>query len=47
MKQCSTRGYVADEGKTIIRKEDGLDMGDSLYLGDYDSIVNYEEKEVE
>lgn len=38
---------MADENKTIIRKVDGFDMGESIYLGEEDSIDNYEEREVE
>lgn len=37
---------MADENKTIIRKVDGFDMGGSIYLGEEDSIDNYEESEV-
>lgn len=36
--------YVkADEGKTFIHKEDGIDMGEEMWLGENDSIENYEE----
>lgn len=40
------RYYVADEGYTYIRKADGFDMGSELWLGENDSIENYEVKEV-
>lgn len=40
--------YKAKENHTFIRKIDGFDMGDELYLGDFidgtkDTIDNYEE----
>lgn len=35
--------YVADEGKTFIRKADGYDMGEEMWLGEFDTIDNYEE----
>lgn len=41
------RHYTADEGKTFIRKADGLDMGDELWLGVNDNIENYEEVIIE
>lgn len=41
------RYYKAKEGYTFIRKADGFDMGDEIWLGDFDSIENYEEREVE
>lgn len=41
------RHYIAAEGKTFIRKVDGLDMGDELWLGVNDSIENYEEVIIE
>lgn len=46
MKKIGDRAYIAEEGKTIIRKADGFDMGEGLYLGIEDSIENYEEREV-
>lgn len=39
--------YIAEEGKTFIRKADGFDMGEELRLGVNDNIENYEEREVE
>ncbi len=39
------RLYKADEGKLIVRKADGIIMGDGIYLGTHDSIENYEERE--
>lgn len=39
--------WIADEGKTFIRKADGFDMGEELWLGIDDNIENYEEREVE
>lgn len=39
--------YLAVEGKTFIRKADGFDMGEELWLGVNDNIENYEEREVE
>jgi hypothetical protein len=35
--------YVADKGKTFIRKADGYDMGEEMWLGELDSIDNYVE----
>lgn len=37
----------AEEGKTFIRKADGFDMGEEIWLGESDTIENYEEREVE
>ncbi len=39
--------YKAKEGKTFIRKADGFDMGEEIWLGEFDTIENYEEREVE
>lgn len=39
--------YLAVEGKTFIRKADGFDMGEEIWLGEFDTIENYEEREVE
>ena len=39
--------WVADEGKTFIRKPDGFDMGEEMWLGLTDNIDNYEEQEIE
>ena len=39
--------YIAEEGKTFIRKADGFDMGEDIWLGEFDTIDNYEEREVE
>ena len=39
--------YRTQEGKTFIRQADGFDMGEGLWLGNSDSIDNYEEREVE
>ena len=36
--------YFAEEGKFIVRKEDGFIMGEDIDLGSEDSIKNYEEK---
>lgn len=41
------RHHIAEYGKTFIRKADGADMGEELWLGEFDTIDNYEEKEVE
>lgn len=38
--------YIAEEGKTFIRKADGFVMGEDIWLGENDSIENYEEREV-
>lgn len=38
--------YSAEEGKTFVRKADNLDMGNELWLGDNDSIENYEECQI-
>lgn len=35
--------WIADENKTFIRKADGFDMGEEIWLGVEDSIENYEE----
>lgn len=37
--------YKAKEGKTFIRKADGFDMGQEIWLGENDNIDNYEEQE--
>lgn len=39
--------WIADEGKTIVRKADNFDMGEELWLGLNDNIDNYEEQEIE
>lgn len=39
--------WIAEENYTFIRKADGFDMGEEIWLGIADSIENYEEKEVE
>lgn len=38
--------WIADEGKTFIRKADGFDMGEEMWLGIYDHIDNYEEETI-
>ena len=40
------RYYRAEEGKTFIRKADGYNMGEEMWLGESDTIENYEEREV-
>ena len=35
--------YTADEGKWFIRKSDSFIMGESLDMGIYDNIENYDE----
>lgn len=35
--------YIADEGKTFVRKSDGRRMGAELWLGEFDMIANYDE----
>ena len=35
------RHYIAEEGKTFIRKADGVDMGEEIFLGVDDAIENY------
>lgn len=49
MKQSrnNTQHYVADKGKTFIRKSDNFDMGEEIWLGENDYIENYEEKIIE
>lgn len=49
MKQNETNAihWIADEGKTFIRKADGFDMGEEIWLGLTDSIENYKEIERE
>lgn len=49
MKQSrnNTQHWVADEGKTFIRKSDNFDMGAEIWLGENDYIENYEEKTIE
>ena len=37
--------WIADENNTFIRKEDGFDMGNEMWLGIEDNIENYEEVE--
>lgn len=39
--------YKAKEGNTFIRKADGFDMGQEIWLGENDNIDNYEEREAE
>ena len=39
--------YIAKGGKTFIRKADGFDMGERIWLGINDNIEHYEEKEVD
>lgn len=36
--------WIADEGKTFIRKEDDFDMGEEIWLGIEDLIENYVEQ---
>jgi hypothetical protein len=43
----NTNYYLADEGKTFIRKSDGFDMGQEISLGVNDSIENYKEVIIE
>ena len=43
MKTKDNVNYMCDDGKVFIRKEDGFIMGDSLCLGENDTIDNYEE----
>ena len=43
----NTIHWIADEGKTFIRKSDGFDMGEEMWLGLTDNIDNYEEQEIE
>jgi hypothetical protein len=38
-----TNYYRAKEGMTFVRKADGFNMGEELWLGKSDSIDNYEE----
>ena len=42
----NTIHWIADEGKTFIRKADGFDMGEEMWLGIYDHIDNYEEETI-
>ena len=37
--------WIADENKTFVRKEDGFDMGNEIWLGLWDSVENYTEIE--
>lgn len=39
----NTNYYQADEGKTFIRKADGFNMGEGIWLGYNDNIENYQE----
>lgn len=39
--------WIADENKTFVRKDNGVDMGEEIWLGVTDSIENYEERDVE
>lgn len=36
--------WIADEGKTIVRKDDGFDMGEQIWIGLDDEIENYVEQ---
>lgn len=49
MKQNETNPihWIADEGKTIVRKVDNFDMGEELWLGLDDNIDNYVEQYIE
>lgn len=38
--------WIADEGKTFIRKSDGFDMGEEMWLGIDDHIDNYAEEPI-
>lgn len=38
--------WTADNGKTFVNKETGNRIGWDMYLATYDSIENYEEKEM-
>lgn len=38
--------WIAEENNTFIRKADGFDMGEEIWLGIADSIENYEEVEI-
>lgn len=38
--------WTADNGKTFVNKETGNGIGWDMYLATYDSIENYEEKEM-
>lgn len=42
----NTNYYLAEEGKTFIREADGFNMGQEIWLGENDSIDNYEECEI-
>jgi len=42
----NTSLYLADEGKTFVRKDDAFVMGTGIDLGINDSIENYEEVEL-
>ena len=37
--------WIADEGKTFIRKVDNVDMGEEMWIGLNDEINNYMEEE--
>ena len=39
--------WIADEGKTIVRKADNFDMGEELWLGLDDNIDNYVEQYID
>ena len=45
MTQIDEYRYNANEGCFIVRKSDDFIMGESICLGDTDSIENYEDKE--
>ena len=38
---------TADEGKHFVRKSDGLDFGNEIWLGVNDEAGNYDEVELE
>ena len=38
--------WIADEGKTFVRKIDSVEVGDNIWLGTADSIDNYAEVEL-
>jgi hypothetical protein len=44
MKQIDERRFCAEENMTFVHKEKGTRMGNRIYIGNNDSIENYEEQ---
>ena len=45
--KTNSKYWVADYGKTFIRKADNFNMGEEICIGVLDSIENYDERNIE